>query len=328
MTDPTGYPHHLAGDPAPPPAPVDPRLLGMAAKAHTRHLAALGEPGLLFGAAGWPKDPRPAGALLVLGAEADAAVPDRSRASDGMIGDARHQADPSSDHNGWLKVAGVGVVRARDLTNDPRLDLPGAYERARARAAAGDLPQLVGGGYLILNGRITAPDFSTWRTYKGKSPHVAEGHVSVSTDPARFDDRRPWGLFSSERPAPAPVTPAPVQTPGWTGPDLTGAGSGLRGQAAGQPQGPQSNGPRVAALQTFLRDNYSLYAGDLVVDGWYGPQTARVLAEFAGRSGITGADGLNIGPQLAAAIYRAGFERRMSAARARVVGHVNRGARR
>jgi hypothetical protein len=37
----TGYPHDLAGDPAPPPAPVDARVLGMARKAHGKHLAAV-----------------------------------------------------------------------------------------------------------------------------------------------------------------------------------------------------------------------------------------------------------------------------------------------
>jgi hypothetical protein len=57
-------------------------------------------------------------------------------------------------------------------------------------------------------------------------------------------------------------------------------------------------------------------------------QTAAVLREFAHRSGIADADGLNIGPKLAAALYRAGFERTLSAARARVLGHVNRSTRR
>ena len=107
--------------------------------------------------------------------------------------------------------------------------------------------------------------------------------------------------MNSPHPAPAPRAPA-----GWTGPDLTGSGNALRGQAAGQPQGPQSNGPRVAGLQTWLNANYPAYSR-LAVDGWYGLQTAAVLREFAHRSGIGDADGLNIGPQLAAALTRAGL---------------------
>jgi hypothetical protein len=34
-------------------------------------------------------------------------------------------------------LAGVGIVRAEDLTNDPVLNLPAAFERMRAAAAAG-----------------------------------------------------------------------------------------------------------------------------------------------------------------------------------------------
>jgi peptidoglycan hydrolase-like protein with peptidoglycan-binding domain len=107
---------------------------------------------------------------------------------------------------------------------------------------------------------------------------------------------------------------------------------GCAGRPPGSPPGPQSNGPRVAALQAFLRDRYSLYAKGLTVDGWYGQQTAGVLAEFAHRSGIPSADGLNIGPKLAAALTAAGFEQRTAArptsARDRVRGHLDRTARR
>ena len=294
----------------------------MAAKAHARHLAAAGP---LLTAAGWPNDPRPARSLTVLRDQANEIAPKRSKASDGMIGDTRHQADPSSDHNGWLKAGGVGVVRALDLTADPALGLPAMFERLRVAAATGRCPQLTGGGYLILNGRITDPDFSRWLVYTGRDPHVSHGHVSVSTDPARFDRTDPWPCSELNTPAPAP---APVKAPtGFTGPDLTGTGTGLRGQAAGQPQGEQSNGTRVADLQRWLNRTYPAYA-KLATDGWYGPATAKVLAEFARRSGIVGADGLNIGPQLAAALYRAGYGRKLSGARARVLGHVTRGTSR
>ena len=319
----TGYPEHLAGDPAGPPEDVPPRVLAMAAKAHGKHLDRLPA---LFGAAGWPTSPRPASSLVTLLAEVNATAPGRSKRSDGLLGDARHQdLGSATDHNPWVKVAGVGVVRAFDITADPVLALPTVFERIRARAAAGTLPQVIGDGYAILNGRITAPDWSGWRTYKGADPHVSHGHVSVSLEPAAFDLTTPWGVFSSEHPAPAPTPPPPAPA-GWSGPDLTGAAAGLRGQAAGQPQGPQSNGPRVAALQTWLNRVYPAYSA-LVPDGWYGPATALVLREFAHRSSIPAADGLNIGPKLADALYRAGFERPLTA-REKVAGHLRRGARR
>jgi hypothetical protein len=324
----TGYPQALAGDPAPAPEAVASRVLGMAHKSHVRHLAAVETDGLLT-ASGWPTNPRPARALLVLQGEANAHAPERNKKSDGMIGDARHQDEGSaSDHNGWLKLDGIGIVRAIDLTNDPQLDLAAAFERARVAAHAGRLPQLTGGGYLILAGRITSPNFSGWRSYTGDDPHVSHGHVSLSRDPAGFDSTAAWGVFSPEQapvpvpapPAPAPAPPAPAGGAGWTGPDLVGAGTGLRGLEG-------NNGQRVADWQAFL-NRYAPSYSQLAVDGWWGPATTAVNAEFGHRSGIPSADGLNIGPQLAAAYWRAGLFRPLSAARARVVGHITRAARR
>ena len=313
-----GYPEHLAGEPAPAPEQPGIRVLAMALKAHGKHLEAVDHQ--LVTAAPW----RVAGSLEVLLAECNTAAPTRHTASDGTIGDARHQLEngpngpgSGSDHNPWVILDGKGIVRARDITNDPVLELPAAFERLRARAAAGALPQVLGGGYAILNGRITAADWSGWRVYKGADPHVSHGHVSVSRDPARFDSRAPWGLFSSEQPAPPPL-PAPPS--GFTGPDLTGTGEGLRGDEG-------ANGPRVAAWQAWLNANYPAYSR-LAVDGWWGPQTTAVNAEFGHRSSIPSADGRNIGPKLAAAYWRAGLFRQMTAAQLRVAGHRARSARR
>jgi hypothetical protein len=132
VTADSGYPHDLAGDPAPPPAPPpNARVLGMALKAHARHLAALPEPDGVFGAAAW----RLAGAVEQLRAEADAARPRPQPGQDGTIGDARHmEAGSGSDHNPWITAGGVGVVRAIDLTNDPALALHDVFERLRQRA--------------------------------------------------------------------------------------------------------------------------------------------------------------------------------------------------
>lgn len=335
MSEPTaGYPHHLAGDPAPAPVQVERRVLGMALKAHAKHLDRVTDQ--LRGTG----DYRRAYALDVLVAEADAADPGRSKVSDGWIGDARHQAEngpngpgSGSDHNPWVRFEGRGIVRAEDLTNDPVLDLPAVAERIRLAAQAGRCPQVTGGGYVILAGRITAEDWSGWHVYTGSDPHVSHMHVSVSLAEPQFDSRAGWGVFTNEQPpAPTPTPPpAPPAPAGWTGPDLTGHGAGLRGQAAGQPQGPQSNGPRVKALQEFLNRVYPAYS-HLVTDGWYGDRTAAVLAQFARREQIDGADGLNIGPKLAAALARAGFEQTAaapppagrSAARDRVLRHLSR----
>ncbi|MET0996265.1 MAG: hypothetical protein ABWY20_20260 [Mycobacterium sp.] len=320
-----GYPHHLAGEACPPPDQVSGRTLDMAHRAAARFAAELhpvdaAEPDVeeLFGATAWRK----AAAIEQLFAEANAAAPKRSKASDGTIGNAAHaKLGKGSDHNAWLIYRGAGIVRAGDVTNDPALNLPAVWDRARQAAYDRRLPQLLDGGYLILNGAISAEDFSGWRRYTGSNPHVTHGHVSVSLNPAQFDLSAPWGIFA---PAAAPPPPRPAPPAGFTGPDLTGTGLGLRGE-----QG--ANGPRVAAWQAFLASRYPAYrhtCGELAADGWWGPVTSRWNREFAHRSGITSSDGLNIGPKLAATYARAGLFRNLSAARARAAGHVPRGARR
>jgi peptidoglycan hydrolase-like protein with peptidoglycan-binding domain len=42
-------------------------------------------------------------------------------------------------------------------------------------------------------------------------------------------------------------------------------------------------------------------------NGIYGPATAAGLKEFQGRSGVSGGDGRNVGPQTKQALWKAGF---------------------
>ena len=62
----------------------------------------------------------------------------------------------------------------------------------------------------------------------------------------------------------------------------------------------------VAHLQAFLNRVFPLYS-QMPVTGFYGPLTAGVIKEFQRRSGIVGADGLNVGIQTRSALYNAGF---------------------
>jgi hypothetical protein len=118
--------------------------------------------------------------------------PNRDRASDGTIGDAAH-ATRTSDHNPWLVLGGVGIVRARDVDKDG-VDAAGLVEYLRQLGAQRD-NRLYPGGYVIFNRRITTPDFSGWKTYTGSNPHTAHFHVSFSTVAAGFDSPRPWGIW-------------------------------------------------------------------------------------------------------------------------------------
>jgi hypothetical protein len=297
------YPHDLAGAATTPPEPA-PADLVEAWRQYEAEEAAELEDGPLVAAAG---DWRMAGSLQQLLQEADAVNPARDKRSDGGVGNARHQSlGKASDHNPWVKVGRTGVVRARDFDVDG-LDVAGAFERMRAAAAAGRLPQLVPGGYLIYAGRITAPDFRSWREYRGENPHVTHGHVSVALSPDRFDDRRAWNVWA----APAPTTPRPAPTTPRPAPpaptrDLRGRGLQLRGDEG-------NAGGRVRELQRFLLRVYPAYAreglGSAGADGVWGPRTSAVLREFAHRrpGAVPSADGRNVGPQLARKLTAAGF---------------------
>lgn len=138
-------------------------------------------------------------ASLQLLAELDDLWPDRDTTSDGTIGNAAHVAEgwTNSDHNPWVVVNGVGVVRARDIDVDG-IDARWLADWLRQRGAVGD-PRLTGGGYVIYDGQITSPNFSGWTPYSGVDPHTGHIHVSFSRNRAGFDSTAAWN-FAEEHP--------------------------------------------------------------------------------------------------------------------------------
>lgn len=141
-----------------------------------------------------PRSWRVAKALETLRAQINAAVPGRSKASDGTIGDPAHQSR-SSDHNAWVTDAGIGVVTALDITHDPVHGCDaGKLADALRRSADRRIK------YIISNRRIassaakgSAPAWA-WRTYTGTNPHNKHCHISVQADKARFDSTAKWAL--------------------------------------------------------------------------------------------------------------------------------------
>jgi hypothetical protein len=125
--------------------------------------------------------PAPAPALLALRDQLDARWPLRSRASDGILGDAAHQAR-ASDHN---------QGNALDVTHDP-------VNGPDLEALADMLLRDERTHYVIWNRRIRNRAFEdgAWRPYSGASPHTEHLHVSI--DPTRRDDASGWQLPGGE----------------------------------------------------------------------------------------------------------------------------------
>lgn len=190
---------------------------------------------------------RLARSLEKLRAEVNAAAPNRSKRSDGTIGDAAH-ARTASDHN----PNGMGVVCALDLTHDPKngADMNRIAEQVRTSGH----PALK---YIIWNRRIwsRARAGEGWRPYGGSNPHSSHMHVSVGVGPdgrstGPYDDRSSWGISS-------------------TG---TGGNDPLIGLSKGD------EGEAVKALQELLRfAGQGKALGSAGVDGRYGNGTAEAL---------------------------------------------------
>jgi hypothetical protein len=271
----------------------------------------------------WAREPSHlAGALEVLKDAVNAHWPKRDHTSDGYLGDARHVAElESSDHNPWWNA----TVRAADFDVDG-IDAPWLAEQLRLLGASGD--KRLHGGYVIYNRKITKPDWSGWTAYTNGDPHTT--HIHLSTTPsAECESTALWPFLEAApsigpdptQPAHPAIVPAAAVTPApaaqeWTGPDAVGAGEQFRAELG-------NNGPRVQQLQQFLRNDFPAYAGDLAVDGFYGPKTQAVVAEFnhrvaatdpncpeddrSGPNGLANSDGQNIGPRGARALTRYGF---------------------
>lgn len=208
----------------------------------------------------------------------NALAPNRSKASDGSIGDAAH-ATRDSDHNPWVVLAGQPLVTARDFTHDPG----GGLDCAQLRDALlrSRDPRIK---YLIFNRQITsgATGSSPWvsRAYSGANPHTKHLHLSVVAD-RRCRATNAWDLSGMDGGSSAPMG--------------TYARMGDRND-------------RVMRLQQFMTSmfhGYNMYRPT----GFYGLATRDGVAEFQRRTGITGPDanGEVVGPRTLAKLMEFGF---------------------
>lgn len=122
--------------------------------------------------------------LVVLRRQVDLMAPNRSKKSDGSIGDLRHSAS-KSDHN----PSRDGIVHAIDITHDP---VNGCDAGTIAETLRLSKDRRI--SYVIFNRRIFSRTQQPWkwRKYTGSNPHDKHVHVSVSV---RFeDDAAEWKI--------------------------------------------------------------------------------------------------------------------------------------
>ncbi|MGX9571536.1 hypothetical protein [Mesorhizobium sp. f-mel] len=137
---------------------------------------------------------RVAESLRTLISQINARAPNRSRASDGSIGDGAHQTR-NSDHNPWVHDGAMGVVTAIDVTNDPRNGCS-AEMLAESFRSAKD-PRIK---YIIWNRRIASSEAIgggkswAWRPYSGSNPHNKHIHISVKPEKVFYDSTAAWRI--------------------------------------------------------------------------------------------------------------------------------------
>lgn len=141
---------------------------------------------------------RLARSLDTLRAEVNGFAPNRSKVSDGTIGDPAHASRPSR-HN----PNRYGVVTALDLTHDPA---GGCDIHAIARRLVKHPhPELT---YVISNGEVAKRSTGfRWEPYTGLSPHDHHAHFAVGVGPDSdplppYDSRLSWGVS-----LPVPIPP-------------------------------------------------------------------------------------------------------------------------
>jgi hypothetical protein len=203
--------------------------------------------------------------------------PRRNKASDGIMGDARHQAR-KSDHN---------LGNAVDITHDPRSGCDGAVVAALAITD----PRIT---YVIYNRRIWSKSRARegWRRYTGSNPHTGHVHISIKAS-SRNDVRSwPWADPNARATTPAEPVPANDTQPRTTRPDESPAYPNVvlkRG----------SRGELVRRVQERLRAR----GWTIDVDGVFGADTDGVVRRFQRRQGL--ADDGDVGRKTWNALFAA-----------------------
>lgn len=143
-----------------------------------------------------------AASLVKLRNEVNSIWPNRSKISDGWIGDAAHNAR-KSDHNPDWSAPGRrrGVVRALDVTTRGiDVDRLLRHTTNDSRVA-----------YVIYNRRIYTHSRG-WYRYTGSNPHTNHVHISIAHTNTAENDTKTWISSVSPKTSTASSKPKPAST--------------------------------------------------------------------------------------------------------------------
>lgn len=153
---------------------------------------------------------RVANSLETLRKQLNELFPNRSKVSDGGVGDQAH-SKRKSDHN----PNSAGVVTARDFTHDTvNLD---CFKLLAALLAEKDRRIK----YIIFNKKIyNVKDGFQAQNYSGVNAHKHHLHLSVSADPKLYDDASEWKLDFDAMPSESPTPSKPLLRVGSVGQEV------------------------------------------------------------------------------------------------------------
>ena len=119
-------------------------------------------------------------AAIQLREQFDDAYSDRDKASDGWIGDRRHdsrKSDHSPDEQGWVRAIDID----RDLSGKAKPDvMPDLVDQIRTLCKKGSEKRIA---YIIFDGKICSPILRwKWRKYTGANKHNHHVHFSFKKE--------------------------------------------------------------------------------------------------------------------------------------------------
>lgn len=217
-------------------------------------------------------------ALAHLRDEVNAKWPNRSKASDGTIGDAAHSAR-TSDHNPNSRRSVNAIdITAKGIDTDTLI------------AAAKRHPSV---RYIIFNRRIMNRDIGNFRSrpYNRSNPHTQHVHISLYQSPTAERRTTSWGLGKPSTSKPSKPATSSGKAPKFPLP-------------AGHWYGPESANPKnhsgyykkdqagIRKYQQQMRDRG--WSGIGRVDGIFGDKAYKVTKQFQDEKGLTVDGGVGI----------------------------------